>query len=457
MSFHHLKLRSIVIVPWVLCVTTSFGFANRSVATEPISFRSQVATVLFENCVACHGPKKAEGGYRIDSFDELKKAGDSGEAPVTDANIEASELLRRLTTTDESERMPADCEPLSNEQVTLISTWIAEGAKFDGNSSSESLLTVIPPKTYSDPPETYAQAVPITALAFSPDGSQLLASGYHEITIWNCADAKLVRRIKNLGQSIYAIKFLPDGKTLAIGCGEPGIRGEVRLIDFETGTLKNVAARSTDVVLDLAIRPQSQEPAPHEMAVAGADGLIRIVDYETFADVRTIASHADWVTAIAWSDDGTQLVSASRDKSVKVFNTNNGELLVSYQGHAAATRGVAFSADGKNILSAGSDNQIHRWAIEGAAKVAGVGIGGEAFKLVRGNAILLVPSTDNQLRTIDLNNNAVLKTLSGHRDWITSVSLNETTNLIASGSLDGEIRLWNAADGTLVQTWIAKP
>ena len=45
----------------------------------PISFVSQVAPILQERCVACHGPQMAEGGYRLDSYDRLVAAGASGQ------------------------------------------------------------------------------------------------------------------------------------------------------------------------------------------------------------------------------------------------------------------------------------------------------------------------------------------------------------------------------------------
>ncbi len=77
--------------------------------------------------------------------------------------------------------------------------------------------------------------------------------------------------------------------------------------------------------------------------------MIRIINTETLAEVRTIASHADWVTAIAYSDDGTRLVSASRDKSAKVYDGATGELLSSYLGHGAAVRGVSILADNKQV------------------------------------------------------------------------------------------------------------
>lgn len=421
-------------------------------AGTPVSFRNDVAPILLDNCVACHGPKKAEGGYRIDTFDELLKPGDSGESIIQHTADAGGELLRRLVTADESERMPYESDPLTGAQIDVIKRWIAEKATFDGANRADPLSLVIPPRHYADPPASYALPIPIAALAFSPDGSQILAGGYHEVTVWNVPDHTLARRIKNIGQRVFAIAFLPDSKTIAIGCGEPGRNGEVRLVDFESGNVKSVIARTSDVVLDLAVRPKSDE-----LAVASADSLIRIINLATLAEVRTIASHADWVTGVAWSADGTRLVSASRDKSAKVFDATNGELLVSYQGHGSAVRGVAFLPDGKEVISTGSDNKLHRWSVEGAKKVAEVGLDGEAYEIACGDGFVVVPSTNKQVRRIDLAKNSISHSLSGHQDWILSTALNAGTNRIASGSMDGEIRLWNLSDGSLIKAWTAKP
>ena len=84
-------------------------------------------------------------------------------------------------------------------------------------------------------------------------------------------------------------------------------------------------------MLDAAFRPDSDQ-----IAVASADSLIRIYNVETMQLVRTIASHADWVSDIAWSDDGSRLVSGSRDKSAKVFDALSGDMVASYLGHGAA-------------------------------------------------------------------------------------------------------------------------
>ena len=434
---------------------------------QPISFRSDVALIFLENCVACHGPKKAEGGYRIDTFDELLKPGDSGEMPIVAASTDSGELLRRISSADMSDRMPADAESLTSKQIDVLKRWLAEGAKFDGEKSTATLNLVIPPRQFADPPATYPAPTPITAMTFSPDGSLLLVGGYHEVTVWNTADGLLTRRIKNIGQRVHAIVFLADQKTIAVGCGEPGRNGEVRLVDFESGQLKGVVARTSDVVLDIAVRPiqkasadpatQAGPPAFNELAIASADGLIRIVNTDTMAETRTISNHADWVTAIAWSDDGTRIVSASRDKSAKVFDANSGELLVSYSGHAAAVRGVAFLPDGKQVFSTGTDKKLHRWEVEAAKKVTEVAVGGEAYKIVRGETFVFVSGADNQLRRIDQSTNKITHTLSGYQDWVLTTSYHAGTNRIAGGAMNGEIRLWNATDGTLIRNWIAKP
>jgi hypothetical protein len=304
--------------------------AAHTAQAEQVSFRSEVAPILLEHCVACHGAKKAEGGYRLDSFEELLKPGDSGEAPVNAAAEIGGEMLRRITSADESERMPADSEPLPPAQVEVLRRWAKEGATFEGEIPGKPLSLVIPPRQYAAPPQSYARPVPATAIAFTPDGTQVLVGGYHEVLVWNAADGTLVRRIENMPQRMFALSFLPDGRRFLAAGGEPGRSGEVRVVDFESGTVAAVLARSADVALDVALRPGT-----NELAVAAADALIRVVDIETAADVRTVASHADWVTGVAWSGDGALMASSSRDKSAKLYNAA-GELLGNYQGHSAA-------------------------------------------------------------------------------------------------------------------------
>ncbi|MCA9128118.1 MAG: hypothetical protein KDB22_13580 [Planctomycetales bacterium] len=436
---------------------TSLACASETTPMS-VSFRSDVAPILIDNCLACHSAKKAEGGYRVDSFQALRQPGDSGLSPLAIPG-QVSELLRRMTCVDASERMPAESEPLTEVQIQLIQRWLEAGGKFDGDDEAQTLTLVVTDVHYPQPPDKYPHAVPISAATFSPDCEQLVTSGYHELLVWSTENnAQLVRRITNVGQRVYAVAFSADGQTLAVGGGEPGKSGEVRLIDYPSGAIKAVVSRTNDVVLDLAYHP-----IENVLAIGAADSTIRLVDGGTFETIQTIASHADWVTAVAWSEDGTRLASASRDKSVKIHERTSGQLIASYLGHGAAVRGVSILADNQQVVSVGADNKLHRWNVDGAKKISELSLAGEGYHLIRNGERLFVPCSDRRLLQIDLTKNTIVNEFLGHQDWVLTACYRSGADgdtgqeLLASGAFDGEVRLWNTADRTARCSWVAKP
>lgn len=439
-------------IGFALVISGKSGFVTLASADESILFSRDVAPILIANCTSCHNAKKAEGSYRIDTFAELLKSGDSGELPVAQQAGHVSELLRRLITDDESERMPEGSDSLPAAEIEIVKRWLEAGAKFDGADQDLALTFVAPPPRHPQPPKSYNVSVPVTAVAFSPDGAEVLVGGYHEITVWDASEGTLVRRIDNVGQRTFAIRPSVDGKLIAVACGEPGRSGEVRLIDFATGEVTAVVARATDVALDVAFRPDGAQ-----LAVAGADSLIQIVDLKTMQTVKTLAGHADWVTAIGWSGDGKRLVSGSRDKSAKLFEAETGELLTTYSGHGAAVRGVMMSADGKHVFSSGADKQLHRWEATGGKRIAVVGLGGEGFHITGNETTLFVPSSDTRLLQIDLAKNAVDKAFAGLTDWAMTSDWHRETGQVVAGAYSGEVAVWSIADAVAVSRWVAKP
>jgi WD40 repeat protein len=295
-------------------------------------------------------------------------------------------------------------------------------------------------------------AMPVTAVAFSPDGTQLVAGGYHELTIWNPADGMLVRRIKNVGQRTYALAFSPDGKLLAATGGAPGRLGETRIFDFATGALVTVLGTTSDVLLDCAF-----SPAGDRIAMGGADSVIRVYEVATGKEQMVISSHSDWVQALAWNADGSKLASASRDKTSKVFDAKNGELLITYSAHGQPVKGVAFHPDGAEVFSAGADNKIHRWKVADAGKTAEVGFGGEVYKLPMTSGFLFASSADKTVRQFDGKTQAAVRQYPGHVDWALSVAYHDGTKRVAAGGFNGEVRVWNAADGAAITTFVAAP
>lgn len=422
-------------------------------AAEPVSFRKDIAPILLDNCLACHGPKKAEGGYRVDAFERAVQAGDSETPVVTAKNLDGSELFRRIASSDESERMPLESEQLPADKIELVKRWIEEGAVYDGGDPKAALASVVPPPVHPDPPAAYPNTLPVTALTFSPDGSQLVVAGYHELTVWNPADGKLIKRIKNIGQRTHAVAYSPDGKLLAVCGGAPGRLGETRLFNAESGELVKVLGTTSDVVLDLAFSPQGDR-----LATAAADGVIRVFEVASGAEQLTMTSHSDWVFAIAWNADGSKLASGSRDKTAKVFDSKTGELLVTFAGHGQAVKGVAFHPEGNEVFSAGTDSKIQRWKIADGAKTADVAsFGNEVYKLTTGGGFLFAASADKTVRQFELASHKELRKFEGHTDWVLATAYHHGTQRLATGSYDGEVRIWNSADGQLLVTLLAAP
>ncbi|MFN3648954.1 MAG: PSD1 and planctomycete cytochrome C domain-containing protein [Armatimonadota bacterium] len=125
-----LRTRSLAGAGLTLAVTVGIaGLAAAALAApgERVDFGREIRPLLAKQCVACHGPKRQDGGLRLDVRARALLGGDSGPAVVARAP-ERSELLRRLKTDDPKHRMPLGGEPLAPEQIALVQRWIAAGA-----------------------------------------------------------------------------------------------------------------------------------------------------------------------------------------------------------------------------------------------------------------------------------------------------------------------------------------
>ncbi len=96
---------------------------------ERIDFEKNVRPLLRERCVTCHGPERQSGGLRLDARHFAFQGGDGGQVLVAGASSD-SELVRRITSDDDAERMPPEGEPLDADQVAAIARWIDQGAEW---------------------------------------------------------------------------------------------------------------------------------------------------------------------------------------------------------------------------------------------------------------------------------------------------------------------------------------
>lgn len=126
-------LRPLFLVPLLISSLTGAG----AVPTH-VDFDRDIRPILSEHCFACHGPdeKARKSGLRLDVRQPVFRPAKSGEIPVVPGNVSKSELLRRITTTDEDDLMPPakkGGKPLSAKQINLLKQWVLEGAEWQGH------------------------------------------------------------------------------------------------------------------------------------------------------------------------------------------------------------------------------------------------------------------------------------------------------------------------------------
>ncbi|MEX2025718.1 MAG: c-type cytochrome domain-containing protein, partial [Pirellulaceae bacterium] len=110
--------------------------AERATAADqpPVDFAREIRPILAKKCFACHGPDEEhrQAGLRLDQRDGAIKELESGATAIVPDESGESELVRRIISSDDSERMPpADSGiVLEPPQIELLKRWIEEGASF---------------------------------------------------------------------------------------------------------------------------------------------------------------------------------------------------------------------------------------------------------------------------------------------------------------------------------------
>jgi WD40 repeat protein len=201
----------------------------------------------------------------------------------------------------------------------------------------------------------------VDAVAFSPAGDILATASWDGLlNLWD-QSGNLLQTIQACGQS-SSLGFSPDGSVIVTAC----VDGNTVKLWTLTGELLATLEGHTAAVLSVSFSPDGQI-----IASSAADRTIRLWQQDG-TPLATLVGHSSAVWDVAFSPDGQLLASSSSDRQVKLWqlstngsnhdgSNNLGKLLTTLNGHTDSVQQVAFSTDGSTLISSSNDRTTLLW------------------------------------------------------------------------------------------------
>jgi len=284
----------------------------------------------------------------------------------------------------------------------------------------------------------------INSVAYSVDGQIALSSAWREnsFRVWDTDNGIELRRFEGHGGVIRAITISDDGRYALSGSDD----NTVRVWDLANGAEVLSLPGHTDNIFATIYSPYMENG--YIVASAGLDELIRIWDVETRQQIARLDGHTDDVWTLAYSPDGSLLVSGGEDNTARIWDVDTYEQIGVLEVHNNWVTTVAISPDGQEVLTGSNDTKIRLWDIDS----------GELLEEYAGDdgqlrSVVFTPDGThflagaNTARLINIETGEVVQEYLGHSSRINSAAFSSDGSLLATGSADATVRLWDTITG----------
>ena len=286
-----------------------------------------------------------------------------------------------------------------------------------------------------EPLETGSSRPVVTALAASHDGKYLAAAGDdHAIRIIEVESGETLEILSGHEDWIQSLSFAGDSQAL-FSAGNDG-----RVLQWNN----RYPIEATEVVrLPYALRSLTVSNQQQLLAIGGFSKEIVVWDLSAGKVRFRLTCDCRDQRCVRFSPDGMHILSGGRDGELRVWRTDNGEVIADFHEHVGRVQTASFSADGWQVTSAGEDRQLIRYDLQ-TARVTHKQEFAQS-KLMSlcliSNDVVAVAGADNAIHLYDASTNEVLADLRGHFGSVAVMT--PCGDFLASGSFDTSIRIWN--------------
>ncbi len=348
---------------------------------------------------------------------------------------------------DVAEQRPLRLQNLGNNTRCLAISKDGKTLAFDPGDNSVhvcDLATGIARPVLSD------QGEPINDIWISEDGIRITTvTCGGTIREWDASTGRQRHLFQTpVGASLQALS--PNGRIVAARSGE-GLP-TFRLWEIETGLEMAVLGGSEGSVHGMQFSPTGDRVA---IVQRFPDNGIHVWEVATGRRLVSLKGHDNQIVQIRFSPDGARLVTASADRSVRIWDVSSGPIgresgpLVMLQGHSAKVNHAVFSPDGAYVASSSDDRTVRYWNARTGEQLA-VHCGHEGGVLAaafRDDGSLASASADGTLRIWDVAGAECGSAIRGHSKFVYQVAFFPDGNRIASAAWDGAACVWDPTTG----------
>ena len=330
-----------------------------------------------------------------------------------------------------------------------------------------------------------SQSAPVMSLAFNSDGTTLsTASSDGAAKVWNIetGEADPTKGVKEDPQlprnsthiAISSIAVSPENRLLAFGRET----GDVEVWNLDTGKYDERYDKITHhrhPVHSLGFSSDGNLLASATVmwnwAVADLEArkrLYRKPGLITLAKILYGRRHNHLINGFAFSEDKKLLATAAQDGTTEIREAHSGRLLSRLRGHKDAVLSVAFNNDGTRLVTTSRDKTAKIWEVSRTLKTNSKhepldssplftlkhedAITGVAFSPDKGGKLIATASQDRTAKVWSADSGKELVSLPAHKDYINAVAFsrpdksNQRKLFLATGSSDNTTRLWDLSD-----------
>lgn len=293
----------------------------------------------------------------------------------------------------------------------------------------------------------------IRSVRFSPDGAVLATAGdFTSLHTWDAETGTALAAFAGHASTLSGVAFLDNQRIVSASSDQ-----SVRIWDVNPGwRLERTigAIDKPDVISHRVTTLDFNGDATKLLAGGGVPSRNGELHVFNVADgARTFflpQAHDDVIYAARFSPDGKRIVSAAADKYLRTWDTASAQMLRRFEGHTNYVLDVSWKADGQTIVSASADQTIKVWQSDTGDQERTIPNFGKHV-----TAVHYIGETDNiasacgdrLVRMHNAANGGNFRNFGGATHWLHCVDITPDSNVLAVGTADGRMILWNGNNG----------